>query len=42
MLVLLQGWEYKFQWEWARQFGNEYTREDLFLRHLGRYTLSLN
>ena len=32
----VNGWEYKFQWEWARQFGNEYTREDLFIRHLGK------
>jgi len=31
----VKGWEYKFQWEWARQFGNEYTREDIFLRYLG-------
>ena len=33
----VQGWEYKFQWEWARQFGNEYTKEDLFIRHLGKH-----
>ncbi len=32
----VQGWEYKFQWEWARQFGNEYTKEDIFLRYLGK------
>lgn len=33
----VQGWEYKFQYEWARQFGNEYTKEDLFIRHLGKH-----
>lgn len=33
----VNGWEYKFQWEWARQFEIEYQKEDLFLRYLGKH-----
>lgn len=32
----VSGWEYKFEYTWNRQFGNEFTNQDLYLRYLGK------
>ena len=32
----VSGWEYKFEYTWNRQFGNEFTNQDFYLRYLGK------
>ena len=32
----VSGWEYKFEYTWNRQFGNEFNNQDLYLRYLGK------
>ena len=32
----VRGWEYKFEYTWARQFNNEFNNKDLFLRYLAK------
>ena len=32
----VSGWEYKFEYTQNRQFGNEFTNQDLYLRYLGK------
>ena len=33
----VSGWEYKFEYIWNRQFGNEFTNQDFYLRYLGKH-----